>query len=70
MISQMEIVTTWWEPYIESISQRIQPRNGTEWCHDVLSASSEGENKRYGLMFDKVFKAASSTSAGECQNEY
>jgi hypothetical protein len=65
IIRQMEIVTTWWEPYIESISQPFQPWNGTEWCHDVvLSASSERENKRYGLMLAEVFKAASSTSAG------
>jgi hypothetical protein len=69
IINQMEIVTTWWEPYIKSISQPIQPWNGTKWCHDVLSTSFKWDNKWYGLMLDKVFNAVSSISTGEWQNE-
>jgi hypothetical protein len=51
--------TDWWEPYVEIIAQPFHPWNGTsmEWCQDK-------KDKCYGLMLAKVFKTASTTSAG------
>jgi hypothetical protein len=51
--------TDWWESYVDRIAQPFHPWNGTstEWCQGK-------KDKRHGLMLAKVFKAASTTSAG------
>ena len=53
----------WWEPYVDAISQPFNPWNGTKWCYEEKPKGGR-QKKSYGLMLSKIFKAASSTSAG------